>query len=269
MSEENSQLQENFIEIEGLKIPYFTAGAGYPVLFLHGWGTDSSSFALVQKHLAEDFATYSLDLPGFGQAPDPPEAWTVYAYADFVKKFILKLGLERPLIFGHSFGGRLGIILGSMNIPYKMVLVDSAGIRPSRSFKYYLKVYSYKLAKKVLSLPGLGKIKQRVLGHWEKKVGSADYQQVSGVMRSTFVQVVNEDLRYLMPKITAPTLLIWGDRDLDTPLEYGKIMEGLIPGSGLAVIKGAGHYSFLDNPGQFLLIVDSFLAEDRLDRREP
>ena len=72
-------------------------------------------------------------------------------------------------------------------------------------------------------------------------------------------KVVNEDLCHLMPEISAPTLLIWGENDTATPLSDAKKMERLIPDAGLVSFPGCGHYSFLDNPGQFAAVLNSFL----------
>lgn len=78
-------------------------------------------------------------------------------------------------------------------------------------------------------------------------------------MRAVMSKVVNEDLCHLMPAIKAPTLLIWGSDDKATPLSDAKKMEGLIPDAGLVVYEGAGHYSFLDRPGQTKAVIASFM----------
>jgi len=70
--------------------------------------------------------------------------------------------------------------------------------------------------------------------------------------------VVNEDLRSLLPRIQAPTLLIWGENDEDTPLADGQLMEQLIPDAGLVIFKGAGHYAYLEQPTRFCHIVETF-----------
>lgn len=258
----NSDSRVKIMRIKDLPLAYYQAGEGRPVVLLHGWGTEAASFAPVAKYLAAHFAVYSLDLPGFGLTPTPPKAWTVYDYADLVEEFLRHLHLESPILIGHSFGGRLGIILGARGIPHKMVLVDSAGIRPARGWQYYVKVYSYKGAKKLLSLPVLRIWGQKILDGWAQKAGSSDYRQAQGTLRQSFVYVVNEDLRHLLPQITAPTLLVWGSLDEATPLSDGELMEQLIPGSGLAVLEGAGHYSFLERLPQFLRILESFLAQE-------
>lgn len=78
-------------------------------------------------------------------------------------------------------------------------------------------------------------------------------------MRAIMSRVVNEDLTHELPKIAAPTLLIWGENDTATPLSDAKKMEKLIPNAGLVSFAGCGHYSFLDNPVQFAAVLTSFL----------
>jgi len=251
------------IQINDLNLNYEATGSGRPVILLHGWGGGISSFAPVQEHLRPNFTVYSLDLPGFGQSDPPPVSWDTQDYADCVAGFMEKLSIERPILIGHSFGGRLSIRLGAKGLASKIVLVDSAGLKPRRPLSYYIKVYSYKIAKKVLALPGLRRWQSGVLDWFRGKSGSEDYRQTSGVMRETFVRVVNEDLKELLPQINAPTLLVWGSLDTATPLRDGKMMEKLIPDAGLAVLEGAGHFSYLERLPRFLRIIDSFLAPER------
>ena len=78
-------------------------------------------------------------------------------------------------------------------------------------------------------------------------------------MKKVFVKIVNEDLTPFMGAITQPTLLIWGENDATTPLSDAKIMNKLIKDSGLVVLKGAGHYSFLDRYGDFMAAFKYFL----------
>ncbi|MGI6361923.1 MAG: alpha/beta fold hydrolase [Bacillota bacterium] len=259
------KFKQKKLDINGQQLFYKQAGSGNPVVLLHGWGVDSTTFEPVAEKLAADFTVYNVDFPGFGLSPAPKKVWSVYDYADCIVGFLQKLGLEKPILLGHSFGGRISIILGSQDIAGKIVLIDSAGILPKRGLCYYGKVYSYKLAKKIFSLPGLRRQRDKVIGKWQKKSGSSDYQQAEGVMREIFVKVVNEDLKPYLARITVPTLLVWGDLDLATPLTDAQVMEKLIPNSGLVVLRGAGHYSYLDKLGQFLLVMDSFLAQDKIN----
>lgn len=251
------------VEIDGIRLHYHVSGQGYPVILLHGWGGSIQSFAPVHAHLEKDFTVYSLDMPGFGDSPEPPVIWGTKEYAELVEKFLHQLNIEKPIIMGHSFGGRLTIRLAAKQIAKKIILVDSAGIPPKRGMGYYFRVYRFKCLKGILSIPGLHLIKPKVLDWYRNKYGSSDYKETSGVMRGSFIQVVNEDLRPLLSEIKVPSLLVWGDNDTATPLSDGQLMEEKIPDSGLVVLKGTGHFSYLEKLGEFLLVIDSFLQKER------
>jgi len=82
------------------------------------------------------------------------------------------------------------------------------------------------------------------------------------MMRRCLVKIVNEDLTPLLPKVSQSVLLIWGENDGSTPLSDGHLMEKLMPDAGLAVIKNAGHYAFLDQPERFYKIAELYLGVD-------
>ena len=185
--------------------------------------------------------------------------WGVGEYTTLVEKFARRLGIEQPVLVGHSFGGRLAIVYASCNDVDKVILVDAAGIKPRRSFKYYFKVYSYKLAKRMAPLL-LGRERgQALIDKMRGKAGSSDYNNATPRMRAIMSRVVNEDLTHLLPQIKASTLLIWGTADTATPISDAQKMERLIPDAGLVAYEGAGHYSFLERPAQTKAVIASFL----------
>ena len=251
-----------FIDIDGLNINYIDEGEGKNVLLLHGWGGSIQTMMPIFNVLKDRFRVVTLDLPGFGKSSLPEVPWNSYDYAECISKFIQQLKLKDLILFGHSHGGRISIILASKyNIVKKLILIDSAGLIPKRKVSYYVKVYWFKLLKKMyLMLPA--KNKQAKLAEFYKKFGSKDYREAEGVMRQTMVKVINDNLMDLLKLIKAPTLLIWGENDEDTPLYMGKIMENEIPDSGLVVLKGAGHYSYVDNYSQFRAVINVFLKDD-------
>jgi pimeloyl-ACP methyl ester carboxylesterase len=156
----------------------------------------------------------------------------------------------------------VSIVYASPNKVRKVVLVDAAGVKPKRSLNYYRKVYTFKLLKRLLPLL-VGKTRAtEIIEERRAKAGSSDYSQASPMMRAILSKVVNEDLCHLMPKIKAPTLLFWGERDTATPLADAKRMEQLIPDAGLVTVAGAGHFSFLENTPLFLRVVESFLGKE-------
>ncbi|PIE86068.1 MAG: alpha/beta hydrolase [Bacteroidia bacterium] len=259
---------EKTIAINGVRVNYKTDGDGKAVLLLHGWGCDLHIFDRLHAYLSQWFRVFSLDFPGFGKSDEPSEVWGIEKYTQLLEAFVADLHIENPLLLGHSFGGRVAILFASRNKVNKTILVDSAGVKPKRSLKYYTKVYAYKSVKKIGALPGIKNLLHDYLESYKQKAGSADYRNASPRMKQILVKVVNEDLQDEMPKIKSPTLLIWGENDEATPVNHAKIMEKRIPDSGLAVLKACGHYSFLEKYAEFLLIIDNFLNNDKKTKNE-
>lgn len=254
---------DKYIDLSrGIRLKYDESGEGPAMIIMHGWGCDGSTVRTIADIAAEQHKVYNLDLPGFGKSTEPTTVWGVDDYVEMLEEFVEKTGIENPIVLGHSFGGRVGILYSSRNKVDKLILVDSAGVKPSRSLKYYIKVYSFKAAKRLWRIL-LGKERAEArIESMRKKKGSSDYSLASPMMRSILVKTVNQDLKYAMPLIKAPTLLIWGENDTATPLKDAKVMEKLIPDAGLVSFKGCGHYSFLDNPYQFAAVLRSFISKE-------
>lgn len=246
------------IEIDGISTRLQCVGSGEPVLVLHGWGAKIEAVAPIVRALGAGATVYAPDLPGFGETGLPPEPWGVADYTRWTLALLDQLGLHRVKIVGHSNGGRIAIYLASHHPDRveKMILVDSAGIRPKRGWSYYRRVGTAKVAKHLGARlgPAGRRLQQRVAA----RVASSDYAS-AGALRPTFVKIVNEDLTGLLPRIAAPTLLIWGAQDTSTPLSDGRTMERLIPDAGLVVFDDAGHYAYLDEPDRFGRIAAHFL----------
>lgn len=232
------------------------------IVLMHGWGCDHSTLASVERTaLACGYRVINVDFPGFGQSEEPEEVWGVEQYTRLIEHLIDSLSLKTPpVLLGHSFGGRVGILYSSRNPVEKLILVDAAGIKPKRTFRYYWKIYTFKTLKQLMYLIFGHDEAERRLDKRRAKAGSSDYAGASPMMRRILSKVVNEDLCDRLPMIKAPTLLIWGENDTATPISDARKMEKHIPGAGLVSFAGCGHYSFLDNPGQFAAVLRSFLT---------
>ncbi len=248
------------IDIDGVNLHYRDSEEENlrPVIIMHGWGCNVDTVASIENIFKGKMRVINVDLPGHGKSSEPPTVWGIEDFTQMMEKFISRLNLKTPSLVGHSFGGRISILLSSRGDIDKVLLVDSAGIKPKRSLSYYWKVYSFKAMKNSILLL-LGKKKgSEIVDKMRGKKGSADYRNSSPRMRVIMSKCVNEDLKYAMPSIKSPTLLIWGEEDTATPLSDAKTMEKLIPDAALVSFPGCGHYSFLDNPFGFKTVVSSF-----------
>ena len=238
-------MKKNII-IDSYQISYYdNEREGCPtLLFVHGWGADKDNLRAVYQPLSDKYRIISIDLPGFGESSVPTNIITSPDYMEIVHKFILSLGIDKLTYVGHSFGGKVGILLASHypNLIQNLILIDAAGLRAKHGLKWHCKVTSYKIAKffilHILHNPAM-------LERMRAKSGSDDYKATVGIMRQILVCVVNEDFSSELPKIKCPTFLYWGDCDEATPIWMAHKMHRLIPDSGLYIVPGGGHFSFL------------------------
>ena len=247
------------VTIDNIETNYLELGeeTEETVVMLHGWASNCELFRASALPVSAKYRVLAPDMPGHGETPEPPFDWRVDDYVDFVIHFISHFGCKKVILLGHSFGGRVIIKLANRpELPFqitKIILVDSAGIRPEKTAEQKLKESAVKFGKKLVSKsPAL-------LNKMQSMMGSADYKAASPLMRKVLVNTVNEDLTDLLPGIRPSTLLIWGTLDTATPISDAEKMEALIPDAGLARIEGAGHFSFLENAPLYSAILASFL----------
>lgn len=247
------------IIVQNLAIEYQDEGAGKTALFLHGWQDNLRTFDLLASSLSPKNRIVRLDLPGFGQSEAPKKAWDLDDYVRLVRNFIQKLNLRVDALVGHSFGGRIaikGAAEGELQ-PRKIILVGSAGITKNRTLRHLLLRLLAKTGGWATHLPPLLIWREKLRAKIYGLIGS-DYWK-AGALKETFAKIVSEDLKANAKKITAPTLLIWGENDAETPLSDGRRFSRLIPDSKLEVISGAGHFVHREKYREVAKLIQEFL----------
>ena len=251
-------------EVAELRCAWTVAGAGPPLLLLHGWGASLElMWPLAERMAAAGHRVYAIDLPGFGASDLPPAPWTLRDYASFVLCFLDSRGLQQVDLGGHSFGGRISLMLGadSPQRLRRLLLFNSAGLRRPQPLPARLRLRLYQLARATLQGLRLNAAAATLGDAYYQRYASPDYRAAQGVMRATFLNIVNEDMLPFARRIRLPTLLFWGDRDEATPLWMGRKLEAAIPDAGLIVWEDAGHYSYLDRLAETARVCAHFLRD--------
>lgn len=236
------------INIKNVDVNYIQYGEGKDIILLHGWGQNIEMMKPLGDNLCDKNRITIIDFPGFGKSSEPDTAWTIDDYSEMLGKLIKKLKIKKPIIMGHSFGGRVAIRYSSNNSIEKLILFGSPCIRHE---KISLKVKVLKFLKK---LPGMDKIGE----YMKKYIGSRDYKAASPMMRQILVNTVNEDLSNYAKQIEEPTLLIWGESDTEAYVEDAKELESIMPDAALIILPGT-HYAYLENLGQVINIIRTFI----------
>lgn len=267
------QTDEKVVQLGKLPVRIRTAGnpGGKPLLFLHGWGCSADTMAGLARSMGAGFYVLLPDFPGFGKTPEPPEAWDVSGYGAFVMALKKEIFGDKPVgVLAHSFGARVMLkLLSDPNhaLHFRQVLITGgAGMKPRRSWRYYYRTALATVLKSPFTLlphgmreQGFARMRKSRL--W-KSLGSAEYTQLSGVMREVFVKTVREYLEPCLPKINHEMLLVWGVNDDATPLYQAERMEEGLKNGVLVKIQSAGHYTFLDQPQQFTAIAKAYFESE-------
>jgi pimeloyl-ACP methyl ester carboxylesterase len=226
---------------------------GPTVVLLHGWGRSADALRPLGELLASDCKVVVLDLPGFGRSPLPYEAsndgggWGTLEYSERVKSFLDQSGIKECILVGHSFGGRLSVRLAAKypEMVKGLVLIGSHGLKRKRALRDEIRVRAIKMlvsAAKTID----GATGSRLFAHYlAPKFGSRDYN-AAGDLKKTLVKTVNEDLSAQASTIKAPSLLLWGVDDRETPLDLAQSFNHLIADSKLYTFPNKGHEPFAD-----------------------
>lgn len=213
------------------------------LIWAHGWGQTHLALLPIAEAMRRRAASILIDLPGFGASPMPPAAWSTADYADAAAEYLSTLPAGRRLWIGHSFGARIGLQLAARHpaLLDGLVLIAAAGLPPRRSLRVRAsraaRRWSFRLARACVPQ---GAAQERL----RQRFGSADYRS-AGALRPILVKAVGEDLAPVARAVRCPTLLIFGDRDEETPPELGERFAALIPGSRLVVLRGFDHWTVL------------------------
>ena len=192
-----------------------------------------------------------VDLPGFGESTEPTYDWMVDDYVESIKSLLESLKIKKPILVGHSFGGKISLLYSSKYEVEKLVVLGSPYKKEIE--KLSLKTKMLKAAKKV---PVLNKLE----GFAKKHIGSTDYRNASEIMRKILVNTVNYDISSNLSKIKCPTLIIWGTNDEAVPIEDAYELEKIIKDAAVIEYEGCSHYAYLERLNQTVNVLRSFIG---------
>lgn len=257
------------VEVRGLQIAFRRAGAGEPLVLLHGGFSDSREWRHQLEGLSDRYDVIAPDLPGSGLSSDPPAGWTLSDYAQVLAEFLAALGISRAHVGGLSFGSMYALVLQRHfpGLPMSLVLASAyagwAGSLPPEEVE--------RRTQNVLSLlerPTGSALDEFLATVFDESVAAEVVDEARAIMsdvhpegaREVVLTFARADLRDVLPTISVPTLLLYGERDRRSPVHVATEMHAQIPGSRLAVVPGVGHALNLEAPEAFNAEVRAFLT---------
>ncbi len=254
------------VSAHGLEIAYQRAGAGPPLVLVHGAAEDGRGWRPQLEGLSDEFTVVAWDEPGAGRSSDVPTDFALADYAQCLAGLIEELQLGPAHLAGLSWGGTVALALYRHHpgLVATLILVDSyagwKGSLPEDEVKARVAGMHEMLAAPAAefdpTLPGLfaGEPPTEFVPLLEQI--AADVRPES--LRTQLLVMAEADLRDMLPSVAVPTLLIWGELDARSPLEVAHQLAEAIPDTELVVIPGCGHVSNLERPEQFNDAVRAF-----------
>jgi pimeloyl-ACP methyl ester carboxylesterase len=230
---------------------------------LHGWRRTHADFAASLGPAAPEgpLACLAPDLPGFGATPAPPVPWGSAEYAAAVARLLEETGgptSPQPLVVvGHSLGGRIAVRLAAARPDLVSALVLSGAPLVSRAGRRRRPPVAFRVAR---ALHRAGLVGDERMERARQRRGSADYRAAQGVMRQVLVRLVNENYDDALAAVRCPVELVWGDDDVEAPVETARALEGAIPQARLTVCANAGHLLPISAPDELRAAVERALA---------
>jgi pimeloyl-ACP methyl ester carboxylesterase len=252
-------LPVNVVRTGGLEIAYERVGEGPPLAFVHGAGEDGRVWQPQLAALADEFTVVAWDEPGAGGSSEVPADFGLTEYADCLAALIEAVELGPAHVAGISWGGTVVLELYRRRheLVRTLILADTyagwKGSLPEEEVCARVESVHRMLAATAEefdpTLPGL------FAGDPPAEFVSLLADMAAEVRPESFrralLLMAETDQRDLLPRITVPTLLIWGEQDVRSPLSVARRFEQAIRDAQLVVIPRAGHVSNLERPEEF------------------
>lgn len=236
--------------------------AKIPIIILHGWNLSGDRFSPLGHVLRKKgYTVFTPDLPGFKTTTPLTRPYRLEDYVEYVANYLKKKRISTCGLIGHSFGGRVAILLAvqypSM-IKY-LVLTGTPAIGKGLTIKetvYLIVAKSGKIVFSIFPLNYFYRFARKIL---YKMAGTWDYYHASGMLRQTFKNIISYKLEPLLPQITLPTLVIWGKEDKIVEEAIGKEVAKHIPKAQWVSVEHVGHNLPYTRPEKFSYHVLRFI----------
>lgn len=235
---------------------------------IHGISSNSRSWRHQLSGLSERYRVIAWDGPGYGQSDDPPEPLAIADYADYLVRFLDNLGLKKVVIIGLSMGGVIAqeFYRRHTGRVRALILADTntgGGARPEAERRVRLEA-RLKATETMTPAQMAQERGPKLLSPFASPELLAEVTAIIGEVhmvgfRSAAIALDAADTRAVLPTISVPTLILWGEHDSVTPRPEADTLHEAIPGALFEVIPGAGHLSNLENPAAFNRAVLEFL----------
>ena len=266
----------DIFDFDGRIVRYGVAGDGPPVVVVHGTPWSSFNMRHLIDAIAENFKVYYYDLLGYGQSDQSPGDISLGVQNQVLDRLLDHWNLENPAIVAHDFGGATVLRTHLINKHdfEKIVLIDPVAVSPWGS-PFFMHVKEHETAfagvpdyiheaivrayvKTAAFMPIDENTMEMIVLPWTGANGKAAFYRQIAQASSDYT----DEVQPLYTQITKPVLILWGREDTWIPVERGKFLQSITPGSILHEIPDAGHLVIEEQPERLLEKIIPFLTNE-------
>jgi pimeloyl-ACP methyl ester carboxylesterase len=261
------ELTARSVRVDGGRVLLAEAGAGRPVVLIHGLGGTFRYWLGAVERLAPGYRAIAVDLPGFGGSDPAARPFDLLAAGERVLAACEAIGAARPVLVGHSLGGPVAALVAA-RFPERVggvVLVGSASLSRQRAWRRHVLVPAMRAAlrhprgwENLLAAHGWARrLVFREMFADPVAMAAGDTRMLVGgaslarQIRDSLEATLAFDLRELLPALRVPLAIVWGDLDRTAPLADAELAARLRPDALLRIVHGAGHMPMLERPDAF------------------
>jgi pimeloyl-ACP methyl ester carboxylesterase len=256
--------REETISVGGIKVHTWVGGQGDPLLVLHGAGGHRGWTRWLDE-VSERFTVWAPSHPGFGRSGDADWMEGIDDLARFYLWFMDVAKLGRPHVLGHSIGGWMAAEMATMSAGAigRLVLVAPAGLKPETG--EILDVFYYSPAQLLTmtvhdtkTVPEWQELYGRPPSPEEIEIATRNREMAARLTWKPYMH--NPRLAHFLPRVSNPTLIVWGREDRVVPVECGEQYRRGLPNSTLTMLERCGHLPPIEQPDVFARLVLDFLG---------
>lgn len=261
-------------QVGDLSIHYYEGGPtnGETLLMIHGFGANKDNWLRFAKHFTSRYHVIALDLPGFGDSSKPDASYDVGSQVERVAAFAKTLGITKVHLIGNSMGGHIAALYAA-RYPEQVLsaaLLDNAGVQSPQKSEMFQRLergepnplvvktpedFPRLLAFVFVAAPPLPETLQQHFAQ-QAMANSALYEKIFSHLVERYIPLEPE-----LPKIQAPTLLLWGDQDRALHVSSIEVMRPLLKKPSVVIMKDCGHVPMLERPEETAMHYQAFLEQ--------
>lgn len=265
-------VSDHQISVDGLTIHYYEGGPAdaETILMIHGFGANRDNWLYFARPLTDRYHVIALDLPGFGESSKPDVSYDVGAQTERVQAFVGALGVKKLHLVGNSMGGHIAALYAA-RYPEQVLsvaLLDNAGVTSPHKSEMFQRIENGEDNPLVVRKPedfqavmdfvfvNPPAIPESLKKHFAEQsmANSAHYDTIFAQLRDRYIPLEPE-----LPKITAPTLVLWGDKDRVLDVSSIEVMKPLLQKPSVVIMKDCGHAPMIERPQETAKHYQAFL----------